>query len=577
MTSTKLAERSPATAKVLNLTKSGHELLCDPLLNKESAFTEKERDEFHLHGLLPYQIFTLDEQVTRVYLQFQSKEEDLEKNIFLTQLHDTNETLFFRLVANHAEEMVPIIYTPVEAAAIETFSHGFRRPRGLFLSYPDKDRLKDIIANYPEDDVEAIVVTDSEAILGIGDQGVGGIGIAVGKLAIYTICAGIHPGKTLPMVLDVGTNNQQMLNDPLYMGWRHERLRGAEYDAFVDTFVQAVHKKWPKVCLQWEDFGRANARRLIDKYRSQLLTFNDDVQGTGAVALAAIIAAVKLTKSKISEQRVVIYGAGSAGTGIADQICLAMIRDGLTEAQAKSRIYLLDVQGLLHTGLKDLPEFQRKFVQPQESVQGWASTRGKITLTDTVKNANPTILIGTSTQPKAFTEEIVREMAAHTSRPIIFPLSNPTRLHEAVPEDLIRWTNGKALVTTGSPFAPVHYKGRTIRIGECNNCLIFPGLALGAIAAEAKQVSDEMIHAASIALSECAPALADTDANSDEGLVPRISEVRDVSRKVAFAVGTAAQKQGLAERTSSEELKQRIADRMWTPTYPEYKFEYKKV
>jgi malate dehydrogenase (oxaloacetate-decarboxylating) len=563
----KLAQRSAAQDKLLNVKQSGQELLQNPLLNKGSAFTAKERDDFHLHGLLPYQIFTLDEQVSRAYLQFQSKTEDLEKNIFLTQLHDNNETLFFRLVSSYAEEMVPIIYTPVEAAAIESYSQGFRRSRGLFLSYPDRDRLKDIFANCTQDDVEAIVVTDSEAILGIGDQGVGGIGIAVGKLAIYTICAGIHPGKTLPIVLDVGTNNQQLLNDPLYMGWKHERLRGAEYDDFVDMFVQGVRKRWPKVCLQFEDFGRANARRLINKYRDQLLTFNDDVQGTGAVALAAIIAAVKVAKSRLSEQRVVIYGAGSAGTGIADELCSAMVKDGLTEAQAKSRIFLLDLQGLLHTGLKDLPEFQKRFVQPQENVQDWSSAGDKITLADTVRNAKPTVLIGTSTQPKAFTEVIVRDMAAHTARPIIFPLSNPTRLHEAIPEDLIRWTDGKALVATGSPFAPVHFKDRTIRIGECNNCFIFPGLALGAIAVGAKTVSDEMIHAASYALSECAPALE----NPNEGLVPRMSDVRQVSCKVAFAVGTAAQKEGLAEKTSVEELKQKIADKMWSPAYAQYK------
>jgi malate dehydrogenase (oxaloacetate-decarboxylating) len=567
MPSTKLAQYTTATNKVLHVKQIGQDLLRNPLLNKGSAFSERERDAFALHGLLPNRVFTLDEQTSRAYLQFQDKKDDLEKNIFLTQLHDNNETLFFRLVTNHAEEMVPIIYTPVEAAAIESFSHGFRRPRGLFLSYPDKDRIKDIIANYPEDDVEAIVVTDSEAILGIGDQGVGGIGITVGKLAIYTVCAGIYPGKTLPIVLDVGTNNQQMLNDPLYMGWRHERLRGTEYDAFVDTFVQAVAKRWPKVCLQWEDFGRANARRLLDKYRQHLLTFNDDIQGTGAVALAAIIAAVKLAGTKLSEQRVVVYGAGSGGTGVADQICSAMINAGLTEAQAKSRIYLIDVQGLLHTGLSNLPEFQKKFIQPEETVKGWSSSHGKITLADTVKNAKPTILIGTSTQPKAFTEEIVREMCRHTERPIIFPLSNPTRLHEAIPEDLIRWTDGKALVTTGSPFAPVHYKNRTITIGECNNCLIFPGLALGAIAAEAKHISDEMIHAASYALSECAPALKDPD----DGLVPSISDAREVSRKVAFAVATLAQKDGLARKTSADELQQKIADKMWTPAYSEYK------
>lgn len=567
MPSTKLMQHTAATTKVLNVKQTGQELLRNPLLNKGSAFTEKERDTFALHGLLPSKVFTLDEQTSRAYLQYQEKKEDLEKNIFLTQLHDTNETLFFRLVTNHAEEMVPVIYTPVEAAAIESFSHGFRRPRGLFLSYPEKDLIKSIVANYPDDDVEAIVVTDSEAILGIGDQGVGGIGIAVGKLAIYTVCAGIYPGKTLPIVLDVGTNNQKMLNDPLYMGWRHERLRGAEYDAFVDTFVQAVSKRWPKVCLQWEDLGRANARRLLDKYRHQLLAFNDDIQGTGAVALAAIIAAVKVAGGKLSEQRVVIYGAGSGGTGVADQICSAMINDGLTESQAKSRIHLIDIQGLLHTGLSNLPEFQKRFVQPEESVKGWSSSNGKITLADTVKNAKPTILIGTSTQPKAFTEDIVREMCKHTARPIIFPLSNPTRLHEAVPEDLIRWTDGKALVTTGSPFAPVRYKNRTITIGECNNCLIFPGLALGAIAAEAKHVSDEMIHAASYALGECAPAL--TDPN--DGLVPRISEAREVSRKVAFAVGTQAQKEGLARKTSVDELEQKITDKMWTPAYSEYK------
>ncbi len=546
----------------------GLALLENPLFNKGTAFTEEERDEFALQGLLPMHVSTLEEQVTRAYQHYQQKTTNLERNIYLTALHDRNETLFFQLMQDHVAEMVPMIYTPVEAIAIEQFSHVYRRPRGLFISYPERHKIQQILENYPNPDVEAIVATDAEQILGIGDQGIGGIGISVGKLAIYTVCAGIHPATTLPIVLDVGTDRQAFLDDPLYLGWRHTRLRGEEYDEFIATFVQAVKAKWPKVFLQWEDFGRSNARRIIDRYRNQLLTFNDDMQGTGAVALAALMAAFKVAQTQIRDQQVVIFGAGTAGSGIADQICAAMVRDGLSEDEARKRLWLIDKEGLLHTGVKGLPEFQQKYLKPLEIVQDWQGTdTDKITLADVVKHVHPTILIGTSTQPKSFTEEIVREMASHVERPIIFPLSNPTELHEAVPEDLINWTEGRALVATGSPFAPVDYQGRTMVIGECNNCLIFPGLALGAIASQALHVSDEMIEAASLALSECAPAMKDPS----NALVPSLDEVREVSRYVAIAVGQSAQKAGLAEPIPLEELTQKVDAKMWTPRYRHYR------
>jgi malate dehydrogenase (oxaloacetate-decarboxylating) len=545
----------------------GRELLEDSVLNKGTAFSEEERDAFKLRGLLPNRIFSLEQHAALAYEQFNAKTSNIEKNIFLTALQDRNETVFFKLLADHTEELVPFIYTPVEALAVERYSHIYRRPRGLFLSYPDRSKLDDILSGAP-DDIEAIVVTDAEAILGIGDQGVGGIGICVGKLAIYTTCAGIHPAKTMPIVLDVGTNRKELIDDPLYQGWLHERLSGQEYDDFIEAFVQAVMKKWPKVCLQFEDFGRGNARRIVDKYRTKLLTFNDDMQGTGAVALAAILAAVKVSKTKLADQRVVIFGAGSAGTGIADQICSAMMRDGLTEQQAKERLWLIDVQGLLHNGLANLPEFQQRFARAQESIKGWKVSDGKkISLSETVKNVHPTILIGTSTQPKTFTEEIVRDMAAHVEHPIIFPLSNPTELHEAVPADLVNWTDGKALIATGSPFASVKFGGRTIEIGECNNCLIFPGLALGAIASQAKHITDDMIHAASDALSHCSPAFNQSDA----ALVPNIRDVREVSRKVAQAVGLAAQDAGLAPKTTPDQLAEMIDAKMWEPKYVPYK------
>lgn len=472
---------------------------------------------------------------------------------------------------DHAAEMIPMIYTPVEAIAIQHFSHVYRQPRGLFISYPERYKIQQILENSFNPNVEAIVATDAEQILGIGDQGVGGIGISVGKLTIYTVCAGIQPTTTLPIVLDVGTDRQDFLDDPLYLGWRHPRWRGEEYDEFIATFVQAVKAKWPKVFLQWEDFGRSNARRIIDRYRNQLLTFNDDMLETGAVtlaALAALMAAFKVAETKIRDQQVVIFGAGTAGSGIADQICAAMVRDGLREEEARKRLWLIDKEGLLDVGLKDLPEFQQKYLKPLEILKDWqCANTDKITLADVVKHVHPTVLIGTSTQPKSFTEEIVREMASHVERPIIFPLSNPTELHKAVPEDLINWTEGRALVATGSPFAPIHYQERTIVIGECNNCLIFPGLALGAIASQALHVTDEMIEAASQALSECAPVLKDPK----NALVPSLDDVREVSRYIAIAVGKTDQKSGLAEPTTSEELERKVDAKIWTPQYVDYR------
>ena len=553
---------------VLEISLSGPLLLDDPRLNKGSAFTDEERREFGLLGLLPPHVSTIDEQMARIYENYNSKQTDLERYIFLVALQDRNETLFYRMLENHITEMMPIIYTPVVGAASQHYSHIYRRPRGLYISYPHRKEIDQILENAPYRDIDVIVVTDGERILGLGDLGVGGMGIPVGKLSLYSVCAGIYPAATLPIFLDVGTDNQSLLNDPLYLGWRRERVRGQEYDDFVNSFIESVKRKFPGVLLQWEDFSRNNARRLLDRYKDELCTFNDDIQGTGAVALAGLLAAVKATGSRISEQRTIIFGAGSAGTGVADQIVRAMKGEGLSEEEARAGIWMIDVGGLLHTGRKDLESFNAIYAQPIERVRAWKVERPDfIALEEMVRNVRPTILIGTAAQPGAFTKEIVTEMARHVERPIIFPLSNPTSKSEAVPSDLISWTDGRALIATGSPFPSVHYKGRLIRIGQCNNVYIFPGVGLGVLASGSRRVTDEMFLVAARALAEMSPALRDSSAS----LFPALEDVREVSRAVAVEVGLESQREGLAEKTSREELEQRVKKRMWLPRYMNYR------
>jgi malate dehydrogenase (oxaloacetate-decarboxylating) len=542
---------------------TGQRLLDDPLLNKSSAFPPEERREFGLQGLLPLHTSTIEEQLTRVYGNYKRKDSDIERYIFLTALQDRNETLFYRLLQEHITEMMPIIYTPTVGDGCRQYSHVFRRPRGLYVSYPDRDDILSLLNNAPAQNIDVIVVTDGERILGLGDLGVGGMGIPVGKLSLYTVCAGIHPATTLPILLDVGTDNQELLDDPLYLGWRHERVRGKDYDDFIEAFVTAVRLKFPRVLLQWEDFSKHNAPRILERYRNQLCTFNDDIQGTGAVTIAGLLAATRLTDTKLSEQRIVILGAGAAALGICDQIVAAMMAEGTTALEAHAQLWLVDSQGLVHTGRAQRDPFKQKYAQPLQWTQQWKLTdSANLSFSDVVKNVRPTILIGTSAQPGAFTEEIVRGMAKHVARPVIFPLSNPTSKSEATPSDLLNWTEGRALVATGSPYPPVVYGDHVIQIGQCNNSFIFPGVGLGVLASGAHRVTDAMFVAAARVLSEFAPALHDPEAP----LYPPLERVRDVSFKVALEVAREAQRTGLGE-VESVELEESVSERMWQPHY----------
>jgi malate dehydrogenase (oxaloacetate-decarboxylating) len=540
-------------------------LLEAPIFNKGSAFTEAERHELGLLGLLPPHVASMDEQLARTYENYQQKTSAQERYIFLTSLQDRNETLFYRLLSEHIAEMLPMVYTPVVGMASQHYSHIYRRPRGLYIPFPQRDSIEAMLRNAPFDDVRVIVVTDGERILGLGDLGIGGMGIPVGKLTLYSLCAGIHPATTLPIVLDAGTNNQALLDDPLYLGWRNERMRGPEYDAFVDAFVAAVQRVFPRALLQWEDFAKHNARRLLDRYRDQVCSFNDDIQGTGAVTLAGLLAACAATSTRLSDQRVTILGAGSAATGICEQIVAAMISEGRTKAEAKAAIWLVDSRGLVHAGRMDLEPFKREYAQPLERVSAYQLTDlPNASLLDVVRQTHPSILIGTAAQPGAFGEQIVRTMARHTPRPIIFPLSNPTSLSEATPADLFAWTDGRAIVATGSPFPDVQFGGRAHPISQCNNVLIFPGVGLGVIASGARRVSDEMFVAAARALSDLSPARQDPNGQ----LFPELAGIRAVARHVALAVAGEAQRSGLAERTALAELECQVDELIWEPRYP---------
>lgn len=547
---------------------SGAALLEDPLLNKGSGFPMEERRDLGLEGLLPPHVSTWEEQILRSYGNYLKKTSDIERHVFLTSLQDRNETLFYGLLQAHIKDMMPIIYTPVVGEACRHYSHMYRRPRGLYLGYPDRARLEVMLSNVSHA-VEVIVVTDGERILGLGDLGLNGVGIPIGKLSLYTLCAGIHPAVTLPIVLDVGTDNHEFLQDPLYLGWRHERVRGAEYDAFIERFVIAVKKCWPNALLQFEDFAKGNAARLLEKYRDQLCTFNDDIQGTGAVAAAGVMAAVRAIGGKMKDQKVVILGAGSAAMGIGDQIVMAMRQEGVDLVSARAKIWLVDSQGLVLKERPNLESGKTRFAQSTERTAEWTvADRAQIHLAETVRHVRPTILIGTSAQPNVFTEDIVRVMASDTPRPmprpIIFPLSNPTSKCEAAPADLLAWTDGRALVATGSPYAPVAIGGKTRSIGQCNNAYIFPGMGLGVTASGARRVTDEMFFAAARTLADLSPAIADPDAS----LFPDLTTIRDVSHRVALAVAKMAQSQGHAESTTPDELERRIRVKTWTPRYP---------
>jgi malate dehydrogenase (oxaloacetate-decarboxylating) len=544
----------------------GINLLNHPAMNKGTAFTDDERTAHGLHGLLPPHVESLDEQVLRAYEAYKRKDDDLERHIYLRALQDTNEILFYRLLYDHIEEMTPIVYTPVVALACQQFSHIYRRPRGLLISYPLRDTMAALLRNRPSPEVDVIVVTDGERILGIGDQGAGGLGIPIGKLSLYTLIGGIRPERTLPITLDVGTNNAERLADPEYLGWRHERVTGQAYFDFIDQFVEAVKAELPTACLQWEDFATPHARPILDRYRSKLLTFNDDIQGTAAVALGTVLGAVAVTGKRLRDQQLVFLGAGSAAVGVADYLRAALVQDGLSEAEARGRFWLVDKDGLIHAGRTDLTPDQRVYAQQPERVAAWPrSFQGKVGLADVIGQVEATVLIGLSTVAGAFTEPIVREMARKVERPLIFPLSNPTAHSEARPEDLMRWTAGRALIATGSPYAPVPYEGRVIPIAQCNNVFIFPAVGLGVVASGARRVTDGMMLAAARALGEQSPARTDPFG----ALLPALRNVRAVARAVATAVGLEAQRDGVADKTSAEELHDRVAAAQWMPEYPQ--------
>jgi malate dehydrogenase (oxaloacetate-decarboxylating) len=551
---------------VLRVRARGFSVLGTPMLNRGTAFTPEERRALGLVGLLPHGVSTIDGQIRRTYAQYQRQPDALSKNVYLANLRDRNEVLFYRLLSEHLAEMLPIVYTPTVGKAIERYSHEYRRPRGVFLSVDHPDLLEESFRDYGlgPDDVDLIVATDAEGILGIGDWGVGGIDIAIGKLAVYIAAAGIQPRRVIPVLLDMGTDNLHLLNDPMYLGNRHARVRGQRYDDFIDTYVTAATKLFPRALLHWEDLGASNARRILQRYADQCCTFNDDMQGTAAVVLAAALAAARASGTRIADQRVVIHGAGTAGVGIADMLREVMTADGLDAEEATRRFWCLGRQGLLTDDRADqLLDFQRPYARPAAEVAGWTRTgtgRGP-SLADVVGHVHPTMLIGTSTQAGAFTEAIGRQLAAHVERPVIMPLSNPTSRSEAVPAALIAWTDGRALVATGSPFDPVVHEDTTYRIAQANNALVFPGLGLGVAVARARRVSDRMLAAAADAVAGLSDAT-----TPGAALLPPVDNLREVSATVAVAVATAAVADGLAEVTLDNPIQQ-VHEAMWQPEY----------
>jgi malate dehydrogenase (oxaloacetate-decarboxylating) len=560
-----MSSSTPKSA--LYIPHSGPSLLETPLLNKGSAFTAQERVAFNLTGLIPPRYESIEEQVERAYMQYSSFNEPINKHIYLRAIQDNNETLYYRLIQQHIDEMMPIIYTPTVGDACEQFSDIYRSSRGLFISYSERHQMDDIIRNATKRKVKVIVVTDGERILGLGDQGIGGMGIPIGKLSLYTACGGISPAYTLPVMLDVGTNNEKLLNDPMYMGARHKRIGQAEYDEFVDMFIKAVLKRWPEVMLQFEDFAQPNAMPLLERYRDKVCCFNDDIQGTAAVTVGTILAACKTKNAKLSDQRVVFVGAGSAGCGIAEQIIKQMTSEGITDAQARSQVFMIDRFGLVTDDMEGLRDFQYRLAQPLAKLATWQKSAQYPTLLETVSQVKPSILIGVSGQAGLFTEHVIKEMKRHCDLPIIFPLSNPSRQVEARPENVIEWTDGEVIIATGSPFKPVEYQGKTYPIAQCNNSYIFPGIGLGVLAAKASLISDEMLMATSAALANASPLASGTG----HELLPPLTGIAQLSKKIAFDVGKVAQKQGLALEVSDEILTERIEGNFWQAEYRPYK------
>ena len=542
---------------------TGQAKLFDALTTKGTAFTHDERRKYGLLGLLPTAEKTLEQQVEHCWHEFSTRRDDLDKHIYLRALQDRNETLFYRLLHDHIPETMPIVYTPTVGVACQRFSEIYRRPRGLFVSYPERDRLAEVIGNRPHRDPDVIVVTDGQRILGLGDQGIGGMGIPIGKLSLYTLIGGIAPARTLPIVLDVGTENVEVLEDPQYLGWRHRRINDDDYYSFIDEFVATVQEQLPNVLLQWEDFATAHALPILERYRDKLLTFNDDIQGTAAVTLGALHGAAKVAGRPLSQQQVVMLGAGSAGIGVLDMVQREMMAQGLSEEDAAARIWVVDIAGLLTDARTDLSVGQRRFAQSASRVADWGMS-GPAQLADVVHHVDVGILTGLSTAAGAFTEEIVRELAAKTERPIIFPLSNPTSHAEAHPAELDAWTSGRALIATGSPFAPLRRDGVELPIAQCNNVYIFPAMGLAVTAAEATRVTDDMMRVAAATLGDASPALSDPA----QPLLPAWSDVPDVAVRIAHAVGRQAVADGVAPERSDEELAERITAVRWNPVYP---------
>ncbi len=554
---------SKGTAR-LEVPYRGTRLLRHPMYTKGTAFTDEEREAFGLEGLLPQAVSTIEQQERRVYANISRKADELEKFIGLASLQDRNEHLFYRVLVDHIEEFLPIVYTPVVGKACQEFSHIFRRARGLWITPGHRGRIYEVLGNAPFADVRLIVVTDNERILGLGDQGAGGMGIPIGKLALYTAAAGIHPAQTLPISLDVGTDNESLLNDNLYLGWRFPRLRGAEYDSLVEEFVQAVQRRFPKVLLQWEDFKKANAFRLLDRYQKSITCFNDDIQGTAAVAVAGMMAGCRVTGIPVKDQRVVILGAGAAGVGIARLLRDTFAREGLAGEALALATANLDSQGLVVDDVEIKDVHKRPFAWPKALAAKMGLGAGAPRdLLAVVKAVKPTVLIGTSGEPGTFTEAIIREMAKHVERPVIFPMSNPTSKTEAKPADIVKWTDGRALIATGSPFDPVPHAGKRIVVGQGNNAFIFPGVGLGVLVSEAKEVTEAMFAAAAKALAGEVKA---SDLASGS-LFPSTSEIRRVSASVAAAVVKVARDSGLGRPIPDAEIPVAVAAAMWNPAY----------
>lgn len=553
--------------KPLYISYAGPALLETPLLNKGSAFTQEERSNFNLSGLLPPRYESIDEQVSRALQQYKSFKTDINKHIYLRAIHDNNETLFFRLVQENLAEMMPIIYTPTVGDACEQFSDIYRSSRGLFISYEDRYNIDDILRNATKNKVKIIVVTDGERILGLGDQGIGGMGIPIGKLSLYTACGGISPAYTLPVMLDMGTNNQKLLDDPMYMGTRSRRIAQEQYNEFVDLFIKAVKRRWPKVLLQFEDFAQPNAMPLLKKYRDEICCFNDDIQGTASVTVGTLLAACRSKKVKLSELKVAFVGAGSAGCGIAEQIISQMISEGLSPEKARANIYMIDRYGLLTEGMTDLRDFQEVLTQNKTSQDNWSIKGDYASLVEVMYGAKPDVLIGVSGQKGLFTEEVIKAMQTHCDTPIIFPLSNPSKQVEASPEDVIKWTKGNVVIATGSPFKPVEYNGKIFDIAQCNNSYIFPGIGLGVVAAKISRITDEMLQVASETLANASPL-----ANNGSGsLLPPLTDIAQLSKDIAFAIAKVAFKEKLALKMSDEKLTSKIEDSFWKAQYRDYR------